>query len=269
MAFTMECGDPTRGFGPAWALYQDIEDDVNAGLLGALDVIAQKGPTIGVVVPAGAPIPAPATPGPPAHAPGGGAPGGVAPGGGAPGGGAPGGGAPGGGAPGGGAPGGGAPGGGAPGGGAPVSAPPRSPPAVQPCAPPSCGVNARGHCGKFRVADEPDWREHVIFIGSQPGVVASPVGRDRVLAYVTVTNAGPRAMRLTWDQPPPGRRARRGATQSALLLPDCSTTLVIGSALTIDYSPNPATTGAEALGHYVVSWCCPDFPAAPRGKRGG
>jgi len=129
-------------------------------------------------------------------------------------------------------------------------------------------VQANGHLGGFKVSATPGNEEQLVFVGSHPGVSWTPVGRDRVLAYVTVTNTGPRAVRVFWDGTPPSYRQPTAPVQPvptspgdqfAVILPNNSTTMVVGRAVKVVYAPelDPADTGDSASGDVVVSWCCP------------
>jgi hypothetical protein len=120
-----------------------------------------------------------------------------------------------------------------------------------------CQVEANGHCSRFLVRDQDGLREQLLFVGSQPGVPSSPVGRDRVLAYETITNEGPRAVTVYWDGDPPNYET---AGQSTLLLPNNTITLAVSRSVKVMYSPDPSQglSGDYAQGHDVISWCCPD-----------
>lgn len=126
----------------------------------------------------------------------------------------------------------------------------------EPCPPPCCSVQASGHCSRFLVRDQDGLREQLLFVASQPGVPASPVGKDRVLAYETITNYGPRAVRVYWDGLP---TTYESPNQSALLLPGNSITVAVDRAVKVVYSPDPGLlAGDYAEGYDVISWCCPD-----------
>jgi len=127
-------------------------------------------------------------------------------------------------------------------------------------------VRTNGHAGRFQVGTTL-LQEQIIFAGSHPGVAGSPVGRDRILAYVTVSNSGPRAIRVFWDGPPPhyqtGVAAAGGpisaSDQYAPVMPNNSITVVVNHAVKVLYAPDvdPHDTGDLAEGAFVVSWCCP------------
>lgn len=134
--------------------------------------------------------------------------------------------------------------------------------------PTSYNVRAIGHLGKFHVGAAPRSDHQLVFVGSHPGVAWTPVGRDRILAQVTVTNEGPRAIRAYWDGPPPDYQqpsapARPVPTsptdQFAIIFPNNSMTMVVGRAVKLVYAPeaDPGDTGTTANGEVVVSWCCP------------
>jgi hypothetical protein len=126
-----------------------------------------------------------------------------------------------------------------------------------------CSVKANGHCSRFLVRDADGLRGQVLFVASQPGVPASPVERDRVLVYKTITNEGPAAVRVYWDGSPADNYET--PAQSALILPGNSLTVCAAQAIKVVYSPVPAgVPGDYAHGTDVVSWCCPKpFQPAP------
>jgi len=128
--------------------------------------------------------------------------------------------------------------------------------AAEPCAPPCCSVQSHGHCSCFRVTNQPGWNKQVLFMASHPGVAGSPVGRDRVLVYKTITNEGPGPITVYVDGDPPDYEVNALTT---LLLPGNSLTVAAGSAVKIAYGPLPgkADDPGYARGHDVVSWCCP------------
>jgi hypothetical protein len=118
----------------------------------------------------------------------------------------------------------------------------------------ACRVRSSGHCSQFHVQDQEGLREQLLFAASQPGVAASPAGRDRVLAYETITNHGPQAVTVFWDGSPPDYKT---AAQNALLLPGNSITVAAGGAVKIEYTARPGLSGSYADGSDVISWCCP------------
>jgi hypothetical protein len=104
-------------------------------------------------------------------------------------------------------------------------------------------VDTSGHCGCFRVEKVEGYERNLIFVGLQPGISFSPVDRDHLLAYVTVANDGPSAVRLSWDGPTPSYEQQ---SQSALLLPNNSMTVVVSRALEVQYSGEPDQGEEEA-----------------------
>jgi hypothetical protein len=134
-------------------------------------------------------------------------------------------------------------------------------------------VRSNGHAGRFQVGTNL-LLEQIIFAGSHPGLAGSPVERDRILAYVTVSNSGPRAIRVFWDGPPPhyqtGVAAAGGpisaSDQYAPVMPNNSITVAVSRAVKVLYAPDvdPQDTGDLAEGAFVVSWCCPTWTTAPQ-----
>ena len=132
-------------------------------------------------------------------------------------------------------------------------------------------VRTNGHAGRFLV-DAIVSPEQIIFAGSHPGLVGSPVESDRILAYVTVSNSGPRAIRVFWDGPPPHYRTGIAAAggpvsasdQYAPVMPNNSITVVVSRAVKLVYAPDvdPQDAGGLAEGAFVVSWCCPPWDHA-------
>jgi hypothetical protein len=120
-----------------------------------------------------------------------------------------------------------------------------------------CSVKAQGHCSRFLVRDAEGYREQLLFVASHPGVASTPAQEDRVLVYKTITNEGPRAVRVYWD----GNSASsyQAPGQSELLLPGNSITVCAARAVKVVFSADPpALAGDYAKGTDVVSWCCPD-----------
>src|SRR6266851_7048686 len=124
------------------------------------------------------------------------------------------------------------------------------------------------HRGNFRVSAATGNQEQLVFVGSQPGVAWTPVERDRILAYITVNNHGPRAVQVFWDGGPPPYKVPPSPTtpgptspndQFAPLFPGNSLTLVVGRSLKIVYAPSvdPADVGDHAAGTACVTYCCP------------
>jgi hypothetical protein len=115
------------------------------------------------------------------------------------------------------------------------------------------------------VGDKRGFAEQLIFAGSHPGVRGTPVERDRILVYVTITNQGPRAIRAFWDGPPPNYKTPpapappSAADQFTVVLPGNSATLAVGRAVKIVYAPDAdqGLVGDTACGDYLLSWCCP------------
>jgi hypothetical protein len=122
----------------------------------------------------------------------------------------------------------------------------------------TCKVVAKGQCGKFSLQDKDGLREQLLFVASQYGVPASPLGLDRVLAYITVTNGGPQPVTVYWDGPPPTYET---PLQSAIILPGNSITLAVSQSVKVVCSPSPnlGPVGDSSNGCYVISWCCPDL----------
>lgn len=133
-----------------------------------------------------------------------------------------------------------------------------------------CAAGCNGHAGRFSIADKPGYTEQLIFAGSHPAVAGTPVTHDRILAYVTVTNDGPRAVRVFWDGAPPayktpGRPAAPAPTdQFAVVLGGNSITVVVARAVKVVYAADadPSVVGDSSKGCYEVSWCCPPNWAA-------
>jgi hypothetical protein len=121
---------------------------------------------------------------------------------------------------------------------------------------PCCSVQSRGHCSCFLLRDQDGLREQLVFVGSHPGLAGSPLERDRILVYETLTNEGPRAVTVYWDGLP-GQYQTAG--QSTLLLPGNTLTVAAGRAVKVVLAPDPTGLhGDHAKGHDVISWCCPD-----------
>jgi hypothetical protein len=219
LAYTIECGSDTEGeFHPTYTAapkggqFVKIEAEVQAALLGALVEIAARGPDAGKP-PDCARLTVNSIDAPKTPKPKAGGAGGAG-------------------------------GGGAGGGGRPSTT------GTAPGEKPECCVEAAGHCSRFLVRDRDGLREQLLFAGSQPGAPTSPVGRGRVLAYETITNQGPGAVRVYWDGSAPG--------QSTLLLPGNSITIAAGASVKVVYSPDPVGLGDYAEGHDAISWCCPE-----------
>ena len=145
------------------------------------------------------------------------------------------------------------------------------------------------HRGIFRVSAAQGNTDQLIFVASQPGIAWTPVGQDRVLAYVSVTNEGPRAVQLFWDGGPPSYMVRSNPTstvptaptdQFAPLFPGNSMAVVVDRALKLVYAPtvDPADIGDHASGYFCITYCCPEWaapqlptapPVAPPPAKGG
>jgi hypothetical protein len=110
-------------------------------------------------------------------------------------------------------------------------------------------VTASGHCGAwfFRLDErEAEYNGGFIFYASQGGSPTSPTGRHQVLAYVTVTNDGPAAVGVSWDDD-------FGFTT---LGPGNSVTLAVNSFVEVGVMGAGTAPPIYAQGRYVISWCC-------------
>lgn len=128
-----------------------------------------------------------------------------------------------------------------------------------------CVPRADAHGGRFQVGEK--FGEQLIFVGSHPGAAGTPVAADRILVYLTVTNDGPRAIRVFWDGPPPTYKMPTSpavpppapTNQFAVVLAGNSMSLAVSRAVKVVYAPDvdPAIIGDNARGCFVTSWCCP------------
>src|SRR5258707_1127270 len=103
--------------------------------------------------------------------------------------------------------------------------------------------------GRFALQGKPGFSDQLLF-------VASSAAANMVLAYVTVTNEGPRAVRIHWD-------ARGVGARGAQNEPPLPTAGSLRGASPPDL--DPGAPGAHARGGGEVDVCCPPAPAGTTG----